>query len=241
MLYTRQAVQENIRARDGKRVFYLGKGHQLTSDARDWLARERIQILPAQQARPQRYRLLGGGYVEDKPEHMTHLQGDLLVDKTHPRIGFRGAVDTLQAELLLCVCKAHNPWREQLQQVLDTSRKLLSREVMNEPVQPGDLGDMSQEEIRSRSHRPQDYYGQPHFMPSAADGELLLLINRARCAARQAELWAVRAFLTEEGLQRQDLIQGMNRLSSLLYLIMIQLKREMRDKNGYTGSDPAGH
>ena len=63
MLYTRQAVQENIRNRDGKRVFYLGKGHQLTSDARDWLNRERIQILPGEQARPERYKLQGGGFV----------------------------------------------------------------------------------------------------------------------------------------------------------------------------------
>ena len=46
MLYTRQAVKENIRNRDGKRVFYLGKGDQLTSDARDYLTAERIPILP---------------------------------------------------------------------------------------------------------------------------------------------------------------------------------------------------
>ena len=49
MLYDRQAVQENLRNKDGKRVFYLGKGHQLTSDARDWLSRERIPILPGEQ------------------------------------------------------------------------------------------------------------------------------------------------------------------------------------------------
>ena len=51
MLYTRQAVQENIRNRDGKRVFYLGKGHQLTSGDKDNLSRERLPILPAEQAK----------------------------------------------------------------------------------------------------------------------------------------------------------------------------------------------
>ena len=45
MLYTRKDVQENLRNKDGKRVFYLGKGHQLTSDARDWLGQQRIPIL----------------------------------------------------------------------------------------------------------------------------------------------------------------------------------------------------
>ena len=73
MLYDRKAVQENIRNQDGKRVFYLGKGHQLTSDARDWLNRERIPVLPAEQAKPAEYRLLGGGILAEKPEHMTHL------------------------------------------------------------------------------------------------------------------------------------------------------------------------
>ena len=67
MLYSEEAVRANIRNRDGKRVFYLGKGDQLTSSARDWLSRERIEVLPAEQARPQWYRLLRGGYVEEKP------------------------------------------------------------------------------------------------------------------------------------------------------------------------------
>ena len=72
MLYNKKTVQENIRNREGKRVFYLGKGDQLTSDARDYLSRERITILPAEQAKPQSYQLLGGGIVTEKPEHMTH-------------------------------------------------------------------------------------------------------------------------------------------------------------------------
>ena len=29
----------------------------------------------------------------EKPEHMTHLRGNLLVEKTHPRIALRGALD----------------------------------------------------------------------------------------------------------------------------------------------------
>ena len=106
MLFTKQAVQDNIRNREGKRVFYLGKGDNLTSDARDYLTRERIEILPATQAKPDRYRLLGGGYMEEKPERMTHLNGEFLVEKTHPRILFRGAVDSLEAELLRCAANA---------------------------------------------------------------------------------------------------------------------------------------
>ena len=54
MLFSQRAVRDNIRNRDGKRVFYLGKGDQLTSEAKDYLQKERIEILPATLARPDR-------------------------------------------------------------------------------------------------------------------------------------------------------------------------------------------
>ena len=223
MLCNLTAVRDNIRNRDGKRVYYLAKGDQLTSDARDYLARERIEILPASEARPQRYRLLSGGYMEDKPEHMTHLNAEILVEKTHPRILFRGAVDTLEAELLLACAAAAGEIRRQLEEALSYTRTLLRNEVLDEQVGVETLGGMDEKALRARSHRPQEYYGQPHFMPSPADGELLLQVNRARCAARAAELKAVAAF--PEG--REDLLRAFNRLSSFLYLIMIQLKKQV--------------
>lgn len=223
MLYTKEAVRDNIRNRDGKRVFYLGKGDQLTSDARDFLTRERISILPASEARPDRYRLLSGGFMEGKPEHMTHLNGDTLVEKTHPRILFRGAVDTLEAELLLCAANAQGEIRKQLEEALQYTRTLLRNEVLDEPAKADTLGGMDEKALRERSHRPQDFYGQPHFMPAPTDSLLLLQVNRARCAARAAELRAVGAFPAG----REDLLRAFNRLSSFLYLIMIQLKKEL--------------
>ena len=221
MLYTKDAVRDNIRNRDGKRVFYLGKGDNLTSDARDFLTRERIEILPASEARPDRYRLLNGGYMEGKPEHMTHLNGDTLVEKTHPRILFRGAVDTLEAELLLAAAGATGDLRTQLEEALTYTRTLLRNEVLDEPVGNHPLGGLDEKALRERSHRPQDFYGQPHFMPAPTDSLLLLQVNRARCAARAAELKAVAAFPSS----REDLLRAFNRLSSFLYLIMIQLKK----------------
>ena len=222
MLYTKTAVRDNIRNKDGKRVFYLGKGDQLTSDARDFLTGERIEILPASEAKPERYRLLNGGYMEHKPEHMTHLNAEVLVEKTHPRILLRGAVDTLEAELLLCCASAAGSVRRQLEEALAYARSLLRCEVLEEPVKELTLGGMDEKTLRERSHRPQEFYGQPHFMPGPEDSLLLLQVNKARCAARAAELKAVAAF--PEG--REDLLRAFNRLSSFLYLIMIQLKAE---------------
>ena len=220
MLYQLQEVKDNIRNREGKRVFYLGKGDQLTSDARDYLNRERIQILPAEQARPQRYRLLTGGYMEEKPEHMTHLNGEFLVPKTHPRIAFRGAMDTLEAEILLCQL-ALPDFRKELGELLELARNLIRCDVLGEPVKETNLCGLTQEQLRSHSHRPQDFYGQPHFMPSAEDGETVLRLNRVRCAAREAELKAVAAMP-----EREDILRAMNRMSSMVYILMIRAKKQ---------------
>lgn len=225
MLYTAEAVRENLRNRDGRRVFYLGKGDQLTSEARDFLSRERIAILPAEQARPETYRLIPFGYAEEKPEHWTHLNGEVLVPKTHPRIRFRGAMDTLEAELLLCQLSVDGKARQELSEVLALARKIVGWEVLEQPVPEEKLCGLTWQELRARSHRPQDHYGQPHFMPSAADGPAILQINKARCAARAAELAAAETFTDRYGnLERQDLLRALNRMSSMLYLIMIQLK-----------------
>ena len=51
MLYTLEQAKANIRTREGKRVFFLGEGDTLTSAAKDYLAAERIPILPASQAK----------------------------------------------------------------------------------------------------------------------------------------------------------------------------------------------
>lgn len=228
MLWDEQAVRANIRNRDGKRVYYLGKGDQLTSTARDFLRRERIEILPGSQARPERYRLLSGGYAEEKPEHMTHLNGEVLVLKTHPRIRFRGKMDTLEAELILCQLVPGAP-EGALGEILDLSRKILRCDVLEEPLRQDTLCGLTQDEQRRRSHMPQDYYGQPHFMPQASDGPVIAGLNRARCFARETELAAVEAFSGRDGnLIREDIPKALNRMSSMLYLLMIQEKAKLR-------------
>ena len=224
MLYDEKAVRENLRNRDGKRVFFLRKGDQLTSGARDFLQKERIAILPAEQAKVEKYRLLNGAYLEEKPEHMTHLNGDVLVRKTHPRIRFRGKMDTLEAELILCQ-QEDSGISSQLGEVLELARHLLRCDVLEEPVKWEKLCGLTENEQRKRSHFPQDFYGQPHFMPEAKDGKTIAMLNRTRCAAREAELAAVECFCDREGNPtRPDILKALNRMSSMLYILMIEQK-----------------
>ena len=227
MLYSEEAVRAAIRNRDGKRVFYLGKTDQLTSSARDYLCRERIEILPADQARPERYRLLGGGYLEDKPEHMTHLNADVLVPKSHPRIWFRGKLDTLESELILCLI-AVPAMASRLEDILALAREIMRCDVLGERLTRETLCGLTEAELRKRSHFPQEYYGQPHFMPGAKDGEAIARLNRLRCAVRETELAAAAAFQDSEGNpSRPDILRSLNRMSSMVYILMIEMKAKL--------------
>ena len=225
MLFSEENVKANIRNRDGKRVFYLQNGDSLTPSARDFLQRERIEILPASLAKPEEYRLENGAVLPEKPEHYTHLRGNILVPKTHPVIAFRGAMDCLQAELLLAQQAAPEGLRKDIGEIVNLARNILRWDVMEEPAKVDKLCGLTMDQQRSHSHRPQEFYGQPHFMPEYTDGPALLQLNRARCAARAAELAGARAFMDANGTCcRNDLLQVLNRMSSMLYILMIQLK-----------------
>ena len=210
MLWQAHQVQDNLRNREGKRVFYLAKGDQLTSEARDFLIRERVEILPAPAKTP-------------KPEPMTHLNGDTLVPKTHPRIFLRGKLDSLESTLILCQLQLP-ALTQPLGELLAQTRRILRCEVLEEPLKEVRLLGLTEEELRRRSHIPQEYYGVPHFMPEATDGETIAHLNRLRCQVRETELAAAAAF--PEG-QREDLLQALNRMSSAVYLLMIQQKQKL--------------
>ena len=225
MLYSLETVRDNLRNRDGKRVFYLGKGDQLTSGARDYLRRERIDILPASQAKSQEYILPGGGILTQKPEYMTHLHGNTLVPKNHPRIRFRGKVDSLESEIMLC--QLDGAYVRELQEVLNLVRRLIACDVLGEAVGEPILCGLDADEIRRHSHFPQEFYGQPHFMPEHTDGPVVIKLNRVRCAAREAELAAADAFVDADGVAtRPDILQVLNRVSSMLYILMIRAKAD---------------
>ena len=155
MLYTQEAVRDNIRNRQGRRVFYLGEGDRLTAAARDYLKAERIEILPAREAKPDCYRLPGGGILTEKPEHMTHLNAEVLVPKTHPRIRFRGRLDALEGELLT-VGAEYPHLRESLGEILSLVREIIRCDVLDEPLKKDTLCGLTEAEQRKRSHFPQD-------------------------------------------------------------------------------------
>ena len=222
--FTEEAVKANLRVRDGKRVFYMAEGDRMTPSARSWLRLEGVEILPAEQAKPSEYKTLWGAVLQEKPEYMTHLQENILVEKDHPRIRFRGMVDSLEAEILWGIHTAKSEAETETESALREVRTLIPCDVMGKEASPIRLGGLSEEELRKHSHFPQKYYAQPHFMPTGDEGATLLALNKIRTVVRQTETMAFRAFYGEHTAGREDILKTLNRLSSYIWILMIRLK-----------------
>ncbi|RJG20754.1 cobalamin adenosyltransferase [Paenibacillus thiaminolyticus] len=176
-----------------------------------------------------RFRTLYGGFLETKPEHMTHLYGNMLVFKDHPRILFRGKLDSLETKILEAQisCSKLNMTKlvDDLEEILQFVRKIVRCEVLNESIDEFHLLGMTPKELREQSHFPKKYFGLEHFQPSYDMGEAVVVINALRTLTRETELLAYQAFKTEHGgAEREDIIRTLNRLSSLFWIIMFRIR-----------------
>ena len=211
----------------------VNKDQKLTPGARDWLAAHKIQAVfpqgrddPAAPAAA-KYRTLFGATLNEKPEHMTHLKGNILVRKDHPRIAFRGMIDALEGEIMLAqqASQAYPALVKELEEALALVRRLIRCDVLDEPVGELRLCGYDAGQLREYSHYPDKHLGQPHFLPAYTDGPALLAVNKVRTLVRQTELSAYAAFKDVEGnVTRGDIILALNRLSSLMWIMMIKLK-----------------
>jgi ethanolamine utilization cobalamin adenosyltransferase len=166
-----------------------------------------------------------GGILDRKGESMTHLQGNHLVYKDHPVIAWRGKLDTLNGLIIeaqeLGMEKGNQEFVDDLQEILDFVRGLLPCEYKNQPVENFHLLGLNSEELRERSHNPRKYYGFSHILFDCRMGSLSIRLNRLRAAARETELAAAAAFRQgQTGAAREDIIEALNRLSSVFYILI---------------------
>ncbi len=192
---------------------------------------ENKAIRPAKEMAGGRFVTQDGRTLDHKPEQMTHLHGNLLVAKNHPRILLRGMLDDLEADILMLQAQAHEQGMDlvvkELGETLDYCRAIMSSEVTEKSFTVTTLLGMDEARQREISHQPARYLGIGHLMPDHRMGAVAVGLNKLRTKARQTELAAVTAFCTPDGkAQRVDLIQALNRLSSTFYIMMLRLAAE---------------
>ena len=188
-----------------------------------------------------------GEVLSVKPENMTHLHGNVLVPKTHPQIAFRGMLDSLEAKIMsLQVVASENGLHrltDALDEVLAYVRQILSAEVLVKELGEIHLLGLDSAGLRYESHHIKEIYGIPHPMPEYRMGRICIGLNELRTFVRETELAAARAFQSGDTCTRPDIVEAMNRLSSVIYILFCrqltgrwpgqQEPSEMKDLPGF--------
>ncbi len=248
MIITEQALRSQLKGHTGD-TYYLPKGGNLTPSARDYLNQRRLKITREQPiveekvvekevtpapivepASPQPVTKLKyvdyetGAYYHEKPEYMTQLNGNQLVDKDHPRIAFRGKMDSLQALLVLAQVSIQECNKPKLVSDLDDIYKqfniIMRCDVLDEPCESSHIIGLNHKELRERSHHPMKYFQiKQLLLANYTMGKEHALLNQIRAGIREAEVMATAAFRAGNKHQRTDIVQHLNRLSSALHIM----------------------
>ncbi|MBZ9634255.1 cobalamin adenosyltransferase [Clostridium sp. FP1] len=242
-LITESELRKQLKSTDIKE-FEVAKGVIITPSAKQYLQDKNIKLVIVDTlcASKQddsksekedegknfpKYICIQGGYLEEKPEHMTQLYGNKLVPKDHRRIEFRGRLDSLQSNILETQVLASKLQNEgvvkDLEQILNFVRNILRAEVLEEKLPEFSLLGMSENDLREISHNPKKYFNMDHFMPSYKMGEIVVALNSIRSNTREVEVYGFKAFKDIDGeITRNDIMKYLNRLSSCLYIMMFK-------------------
>lgn len=167
-----------------------------------------------------------GAFYDEKPEHMTQLYSNVLVPKDHPRIYFRGKLDSLQSlivldQAILCEKKQNKKLIEDLDSILNILREMMRCDVLNEEYKNDTILGLTHEQLREHSHNPKKFYNiKQMVLPDYSMGVEYAVLNSIRTAVRETEVAAVDGFRIGSKYTRQDIIQELNRLSSAMHIMM---------------------
>ena len=209
-----------------KSTLSVKKDDILTPSAREFLANNQIEIKNSED-----FVTVYGLKTDKKPEQMTHLHGNFLVPKNHPRIILRGKLDSLESEVILAqiVAKEESMQKTipQLEEIISLIRKIIRAEVKDEPLEMFTLAGLDENEIHEHSHHPSKYYGIRHFLPTHTHGKMVAVLNRLRTLTREVEIAAFNAFEDSyHCLTRTDIIMALNRLSSMFWVMMFKTLKD---------------
>lgn len=167
-----------------------------------------------------------GAFYMTKPEHMTHLYGNVLVPKNHPRILFRGKLDSLQALIVLdqaIIAESGGSQRliDDLGNILGILREMMRCDVLDEEFKNEYIIGLNHAQLRERSHDPMKFYRiKQMVLPDYTMGKHYALLNQLRTAIRETEEAAVTAFQEGTKYTRKDIVEELNRMSSALHIMM---------------------
>lgn len=246
---TEAILRDELRASEPE-MYYIPEGKILSPAAREYLQQRKIKIakpgekppvivatevppmptvnvqMPAEAPKPKFIDYETGAFYMEKPEHMTHLYGNVLVQKNHPRILFRGKLDSLQALIVFaqtCIYEAGGSVRliDDLDDVLRVLREMMRCDALEEPFSNDLIIGLTHAELRERSHDPMKFFKiKQMVLPDYTMGKDYALLNQIRTAIRETEVSANMAFREGKKCTCPQIIEELNRLSSALHIMM---------------------
>lgn len=231
--------QTEIRVEPGTYITPQAQAYLREKDLRlitAWPVEENKEIKPDLETEEKGFQTVDGEHLANKPEYWTHLYGNVLVPKHHPRIILRGQLDALEGEIVALQCRTadrmHDLTRD-LEEILTFCRSLMRAEVTGMPFPEWTLLGYSSSALREYSQHPKTYFGISHIQPHYHLGVWIAALNRLRTLSRQVELAAVVAFLRADGTaERTDLMEAYNRLSSTFYILMLRQAAAHQGRGG---------
>lgn len=160
--------------------------------------------------------------VAKKPDTLTHLNAHTLVSKSDPRLAFRAKLDSCIAMAVWLQVEATVEPQRWLADIRSVLGNIMRADVLNETLTDFVIAGLDEKAIHKLSHQPLKYIGHDHIVPAVEHGRNACLLNLLRTEIRETETSAASIFINRDlVVSRPDLMQGLNRLSSAVYVLML--------------------
>ncbi len=164
--------------------------------------------------------------VQKKPDTLTHLNAHELVSKSDGRIQLRSLVDGAIAFAVWIQAEQYGQWSAVfdlwLADIRSALGNLMRADATGTPMPPVSMGEFDSEALHQLSHHPLRFIGYDHIVPDVQYGLTVARLNMLRAKIREAETIAAQVLITHDfKVLRPDMMQGLNRLSSAVYVLMI--------------------
>lgn len=214
--------------KDKKKIIKVPAGSIITPSAKEFLASKGVAVEVDPDMIEPKPSIFSGSerkHSTPKPEYSTYLNSKSMVPKTDPRIAFRGQLDSMIAAIVEAqtwfINRGDQGMADKLKEVGRFCRSLMMAEVRDATFEFPSVFGLDQAQLREVSHHPNKYFGVHHSSMSAKEGAAVAKLHMLRTKSREAELAAADAFLREDGLcLREDILLAMNRLSSIIYILV---------------------
>jgi len=208
-------------------VFEIEKGTLLTPSAKQFLNEKGIELVIKE--KPKYVGKNGECYFE-KPEHMTVVDGNVLISKNSKLIALRGKIETFLAEVLLTgkeigLTSNNDKLIRDIETIIKFIQNIMVAEKLDKILENQTFFDSkSIKDIKEIIENPKEYFKKGHLLEISLSSDLTIhKLNRLRFLARELEIQAIDYFVEDYKVSRKDLLEAFNVLSDVIYIIILKV------------------